>query len=169
MGMAVVRWGGRSRNLEVDVVLAGGLFVPRTAAFSGAADDRQLVVAVVVAIMLLALSRAVARWRGPRPAPGEVWFAEVPFADGSGSKDRPVLVLAVEGRACTVARFTSRDQDGRRDYRRLPASLPGLHGTSWADLRPVTLRRRALRRRVARADAALLLWYGRESGSSAAA
>ena len=122
------------------------------------------ILAAVVVGVVLVLIRVIASWRGPRPVRGEVWFAEVPFADGSGSKDRPVLVLSRKGRVCAVARFTSQDRSARRDHRRVPAQLPGLHGSSWADLRPIPLRCRAFRRRVARADAGLLLWYERESG-----
>lgn len=142
---------------------------PATVAIGGEGADIRLVVAAVVGVILLVVMRVFGAWRGPRAARGEVWFAEVPFADGTGSKDRPVLVLAVQGRVCTVARFTSRDRTARRDHRKVPVWLPGLHGDSWADLRPITLRRGALRRRVARPDVALLTWYERESGWSEAA
>ena len=136
--------------------------IERTLSMVGELGGAGILVAVAVGVVLLSI-RVIASWRGPRPDPGEVWFAEVPFADGSGSKDRPVLVLSRQGRACAVARFTSRDRSARRDYRRVPAQPPGLRGVSWADLRPITLRCRAFRRQVARADAALLLWYERES------
>ena len=151
------------------MVTAEGFAFGATMGTVGDAADLRLVVAAVVIGLLVLLLRAAAVWSGPRPAPGEVWFAEVPFADGTGSKDRPVLVLAVQGRACTVARFTSRDRSARRDHRLVPGWLPGLHSASWADLRPIALRRRALRRRVAPPDAALLTWYERESGWSTAA
>jgi mRNA interferase MazF len=29
--------------------------------------------------------------------PGELWVADIPFASGSGSKKRPVLVLWLDG------------------------------------------------------------------------
>ncbi|MFE9428114.1 type II toxin-antitoxin system PemK/MazF family toxin [Kitasatospora sp. NPDC006697] len=50
------------------------------------------------------------------PAPREIWWAEVPFEDGPGSKDRPCLVLSVHGRTATVAKITSKHH----------AELPGV-------------------------------------------
>ncbi|MEK8107708.1 hypothetical protein NKG94_26570 [Micromonospora sp. M12] len=41
------------------------------------------------------------RTRGRQPAPGEIWWADVPYADGSGSKVRPCLVLRADSRAPT--------------------------------------------------------------------
>lgn len=134
-----------------------------------AAADLPVPVLIGAAFLALLLIQRVLGPRKPRPARGEVWFAEVPFADGTGSKDRPVLVLAVDGSTCTVARFTSQDRTARRDHRRVPGSLPGSSRASWADLRPITLRRRAFRRRVARSQRALLRWYEGEAGMSDAA
>ncbi|MGF1428846.1 type II toxin-antitoxin system PemK/MazF family toxin [Kitasatospora sp. LaBMicrA B282] len=45
---------------------------------------------------------------GRRPAPREIWWAEVPFEDGPGSKDRPCLVLRVQPRSATVLKITSK-------------------------------------------------------------
>lgn len=42
------------------------------------------------------------------PRRGEVWWAEVPFEDGPGSKDRPCLVLAVRGTSARVAKITTK-------------------------------------------------------------
>ncbi|CAN5122922.1 hypothetical protein BH11ACT1_BH11ACT1_04680 [soil metagenome] len=70
-----------------------------------------------------------------------------------------MLVLAVGGRTCTVARFTSQDRGEHRDYVRVPDGIPGLRRTSWVDLRPVSLRRSALRRRAGDPGAALARWY----------
>ena len=151
------------------MVTAGGLAVERMSGVADGVADAWVWVTVAAVTLVVLLIRTGVLWRGPRPARGEVWFAEVPFADGTGSKDRPVLVLAVRGSTCTVARFTSQDRTARRDHRRVPGSLPGSPRASWADLRPITLRHRAFRRRVARADAALLLWYEREAGMSDAA
>lgn len=53
---------------------------------------------------------------GRTPAPREIWWAEVPFEDGHGSKDRPCLVLRVDGRTATVAKITSKHH----------AELPGV-------------------------------------------
>lgn len=99
------------------------------------------------------------RRRSHRPQVGDVWFAEVPFEDGTGSKDRPVLVLQVRGRTCEVARFTSQDRSARRDHVRIPPGFGGLARASWIDLRPRTLPLSALRRPTGHAGDALVAWY----------
>lgn len=38
---------------------------------------------------------------------GQIWWAEVPFEQGEGSKDRPVLVVGESRRSVTVLAFTS--------------------------------------------------------------
>ncbi|MFJ6622200.1 type II toxin-antitoxin system PemK/MazF family toxin [Kitasatospora sp. NPDC091335] len=88
---------------------------------------------------------------GTAPAPREIWWADVPFEDGPGSKDRPCLVLRVHGRTATVAKITSKHRAERPGVLPLP---PGTVGdrqgrTSWLEtdeLREVPLssfRRRA--------------------------
>ncbi|WP_406488817.1 type II toxin-antitoxin system PemK/MazF family toxin [Streptomyces phaeochromogenes] len=52
--------------------------------------------------------------RPSRPRPAEIWWANVPFEDGPGAKDRPCLVLSVRGRTAVVAKITSRSPDERR-------------------------------------------------------
>ncbi|MCC2319080.1 type II toxin-antitoxin system PemK/MazF family toxin [Cellulomonas chengniuliangii] len=123
-----------------------------------------IAIGVVLVGVLGALRRRVRR---PRPRPGEVWFAEVPFEDGSGSKDRPVLVLDAAGRTCTVAAFTSQDRSTRTDHVRLPAGVPGVRRASWVRSRPTTLRASALRRRVGEPGEALVQWYERATASRA--
>ncbi|MDM8086105.1 type II toxin-antitoxin system PemK/MazF family toxin [Cellulomonas cellasea] len=119
--------------------------------------------AAVVGLVVIAgaILAGLRRWLrpGPRPRPGEVWFADVPFEDRPGSKDRPVLVLAVAGRTCTVAAFTSQDRSARRDHVRLPSGVPGMGKASWIRLRPILLRRSALRRRISDPGPALVVWY----------
>ena len=124
-------------------------------------DGRWLPVAVVVAL-LLAL-RAL-RGRGGKPRPGEIWFAAVPFEDGTGSKDRPVLVLSVDGGTCTVAQFTSQDQGERRDHAMVPPGTPGLTKESWISLHPLPLRRSAMRRRAGTPGLPLVEWYDARRG-----
>ncbi|MEZ0447616.1 type II toxin-antitoxin system PemK/MazF family toxin [Cellulomonas sp. ICMP 17802] len=119
--------------------------------------------AVGLVVLLLVLLRLL-RPRAPRPRPGEVWFAQVPFDDGSGSKDRPVLVLAVHGATCEVARFTSQDRDARRDHVRVPQGVPGLPKASWLNLRPLPLRRSAFRRHVGDPGEAFVAWYRSAAG-----
>lgn len=99
---------------------------------------------VVVGVVLLGvLWRVLRRVRRPRPHPappraggrpevGEIWWAEVPFEDGSGSKDRPCLVVAVRGSRFEVLTITSRDRAGRDGW--VPISRAGWarrEGDSW--------------------------------------
>lgn len=133
---------------ELEPVLASVTALVQERPWLGAA-----LVALVAALVL------AGRRRGPVARPGEVWFAMVPFEDRSGAKDRPVLVLEVRGRRCTVARMTSQDRSARSDYVRVPAGIPGLRKASWIDLRPVQLRRSALRRRSGDPGEAFVVWY----------
>ncbi|PGH50198.1 type II toxin-antitoxin system PemK/MazF family toxin [Streptomyces sp. Ru87] len=64
---------------------------------------------------------------GAVPAAREIWWAEVPYEDGTGSKDRPCLVLAVRGRTALVAKITSRYHEERPGVLALP---PGSVGDS---------------------------------------
>jgi mRNA-degrading endonuclease toxin of MazEF toxin-antitoxin module len=102
-----------------------------------------LLAAAAVAAVAVAARRR--RTRGPQPAAapaparggaprrGEVWWADVPYEDAPGSKDRPCLVVSVRGRTARVAKITSRlheelpgvvalpagtvdDAEGRRSY-----------------------------------------------------
>ncbi|MFI6276348.1 type II toxin-antitoxin system PemK/MazF family toxin [Streptomyces sp. NPDC050988] len=52
--------------------------------------------------------------RASRPRPAEIWWANVPYEDGPGAKDRPCLVLSVRGRTAVVAKITSKNHDERR-------------------------------------------------------
>jgi mRNA-degrading endonuclease toxin of MazEF toxin-antitoxin module len=55
------------------------------------------------------------------PRRGEIWWAEVPFEDGPGSKDRPCLVLSVRGGNARVAKITTQHHEERPGVVRLPA------------------------------------------------
>jgi mRNA-degrading endonuclease toxin of MazEF toxin-antitoxin module len=95
----------------------------------------------VAAVALLALVATLvegrARQRRPRkpssrpsetsataaPRRGEIWWAEVPFEDQHGSKDRPCLVVSVRGRTARVAKITS------RHHGELPGVVPLPAGT----------------------------------------
>lgn len=139
------------------------------------------VVAVVVLALVAALSDGIGR-RGPRPgrrpagrrrpparpgergrgqrlpAPGEIWWAEVPYEDGPGSKDRPCLVLSVRDGAVLVAKITSKHHEERPGVVALP---PGAVGDARGrrsfletdELR--TVRPAGFRRRVGRVDPAV--------------
>ncbi|MEU5975116.1 type II toxin-antitoxin system PemK/MazF family toxin [Streptomyces sp. NPDC047315] len=58
-----------------------------------------------------------------RPKPGDIWWADVPYEDGPGSKDRPCLVLSVRAGRARVAKITTRG-DGLR-----PGVIPLPPGT----------------------------------------
>ncbi|WP_409471851.1 type II toxin-antitoxin system PemK/MazF family toxin [Streptomyces sp. HC307] len=60
-----------------------------------------------------------------RPRAAEIWWANVPYEDGPGTKDRPCLVLAVHGRRATVAKITSRFHDERAGVIPLPPGSVG--------------------------------------------
>ncbi|MFE9452627.1 type II toxin-antitoxin system PemK/MazF family toxin [Streptomyces sp. NPDC006739] len=67
--------------------------------------------------------------RTGRPHPGDIWWANVPFEDGPGAKDRPCLVLAVRGNRATVAKITSKYHDERAGVIPLPpGSVGDAHG-----------------------------------------
>jgi mRNA-degrading endonuclease toxin of MazEF toxin-antitoxin module len=96
--------------------------------------------AALVAVAALALVAAVIDGRGrlgrrarpaptrppgrpgtlPRPRAGEIWWADVPYEDGPGSKDRPCLVVdgvaGGRGRTVRVMKITSKHH----------AELPGV-------------------------------------------
>ncbi|WP_189945783.1 type II toxin-antitoxin system PemK/MazF family toxin [Streptomyces roseolus] len=61
--------------------------------------------------------------RGPRAR--EIWWAEVPFEDGPGSKDRPCLVLSVRRDSALVAKITSKYHDERAGVIALPPGSVG--------------------------------------------
>jgi mRNA-degrading endonuclease toxin of MazEF toxin-antitoxin module len=65
------------------------------------------------------------RGRAAKPRPAEIWWANVPFEDGPGGKDRPCLVLSVRGRSATVAKITSKYHDERPGVIPLPPGAVG--------------------------------------------
>ncbi|MFI9777121.1 type II toxin-antitoxin system PemK/MazF family toxin [Streptomyces sp. NBC_01003] len=65
------------------------------------------------------------RARATRPQPGEIWWAQVPYEDGPGGKDRPCLVLAVHRRRVRVAKITSKYHDERAGVIALPPGSVG--------------------------------------------
>ncbi|MFC0028512.1 type II toxin-antitoxin system PemK/MazF family toxin [Micromonospora chaiyaphumensis] len=71
---------------------------------------------------------------GPRP--GEIWWADVPYADGTGSKVRPCLVLRVDGRDADVLKITSQDKSHRDDHLPIPTRSwdPDAHHDSYLDI-----------------------------------
>ncbi|MFJ9018367.1 type II toxin-antitoxin system PemK/MazF family toxin [Streptomyces sp. NPDC102259] len=65
------------------------------------------------------------RGSADRPRPAEIWWADVPFEDGPGAKDRPCLVLMVRGDRATVAKITSKYHDERAGVIPLPPGAVG--------------------------------------------
>jgi hypothetical protein len=91
-----------------------------------------------------------------RPAPGEIWWADVPYQDGAGSKIRPCLVLRTGPGGSAVLKITSQDQSARVSHLRLPTAGwdPRAEHDSWLDLRgPYQLRGSAFQRRAGVVDA----------------
>ena len=142
--------------------------IAAAARFGEWAEQEPVAVLVVALLAFAVLARVTAGRRRARPRPGEIWFAQVPFDDGTGSKDRPVLVLSVRGRSCTVAQLTSQDQGGRPDYLLVPDGVPGLSRRSWVSVHPVRLRLSALRRRTGEPGDALVEWFRGTAGDAAA-
>lgn len=102
-------------------------------------DPTTLVVALVVAVIVLAgvasrLRRPPTGRRTTRATPqvGKVWWADVPFEDRSGSKDRPCLVVETHGLRAVVLYVTSTDKTGRPGFVPMPRTGRARGaGTSW--------------------------------------
>ncbi|MBM7492868.1 mRNA-degrading endonuclease toxin of MazEF toxin-antitoxin module [Micromonospora luteifusca] len=92
------------------------------------------------------------------PAPGEIWWADVPYADGSGSKVRPCLVLRADSRGADVLKITSQDKSDRDDHVRIPTQGwdPGAEHDSYLNLtEPIRISSAAFADRAGRCDADL--------------
>lgn len=74
-------------------------------------------------------------WRS-RPSPGQIWWAVVPYADGTGGKVRPCLVIRTHGRGVEVLKITSQDKSHRKNYISIPTTRwdPRAQKDSWLDL-----------------------------------
>ncbi|TNH25496.1 type II toxin-antitoxin system PemK/MazF family toxin [Micromonospora orduensis] len=102
-------------------------------------------------------SRATERAAGT-PAPGEIWWADVPYADGSGSKVRPCLVLRADSRGADVLKITSQDKSDRDDHVRIPTRDwdPGAEHDSYLSLtEPIRISSADFADRAGRCDADL--------------
>jgi PemK-like, MazF-like toxin of type II toxin-antitoxin system len=115
-----------------------------------------------VAVLLLAVGVRLwlrERARPGAPRSGEIWWAEVPFADGTGAKLRPCLVLRRRLRGIVVLKITSRDKSRRRDHIPIPTRGwdPWARHDSYLNLgEPILVARAAFQRRAGRADTATL-------------
>ena len=104
--------------------------------------------------------RPLKRGRAPArlPEPAEIWWANVPYEDRQGAKDRPCLVLAVRGQRVTVAKITSRNRAERDGVIALPPGSVGDAGGRASYLETDELRVvpvRDFRRRVGVMDPAV--------------
>lgn len=101
-----------------------------------------LAVATSVGLALRKAFLGSTSWSGPRtrrrapttPSVFSYWYALVPFDDGDGAKERPVLVLRLEGTTAEVLKVTSKAKPGRTNYRRIETShwdRPGRREGSW--------------------------------------
>ncbi|MGC5021152.1 type II toxin-antitoxin system PemK/MazF family toxin [Micromonospora sp. DT47] len=70
------------------------------------------------------------------PRAGEIWWADVPYHDGTGSKVRPCLVLRADNRGAEVLKITSQDKSDRDDHVRIPTRDwdADAEQDSWLDL-----------------------------------
>ena len=75
---------------------------------------------LVVGVVVMAVVVSALRWRAVdrrrRPYRGDLWWADVPYADGSGGKVRPCLVLLRRPDGVVVLKITSQDKSHRRDH-----------------------------------------------------
>jgi mRNA-degrading endonuclease toxin of MazEF toxin-antitoxin module len=106
------------------------------------------------AVGLLSGYRIAERWwrapvgQIPRPEPGEVWWAAVPFEEKRASKDRPCLVLSQSRRHADVLMFTSQDKSSRSGYVAVPATMWHDERSSYLKTdRIISVRREKFRRR----------------------
>jgi hypothetical protein len=93
-----------------------------------------------------------------RPRAGEIWWADVPYEDGTGSKVRPCLVLRVVRGGADVLKITSQDKSDRGDHVRIPTRSwdPDARHDSFLDLTdPIRVTTAAFADRAGTCDPAL--------------
>jgi hypothetical protein len=85
------------------------------------------------------------------PQPQEIWWGEVEFRQGDGSKDRPFVILRVLPTHLEILQITSQDKSDRNDH--IPfwtdSTDPYAVADGWLELRIRQLSRYDLRRRDA--------------------
>ncbi|MER7165486.1 type II toxin-antitoxin system PemK/MazF family toxin [Micromonospora sp. NPDC000207] len=90
--------------------------------------------------------------------PGEIWWADVPYVDGTGSKVRPCLVLGTTRDRADVLKITSQDKSHRDDHVPIPTRdwHPQADRDSYLDLgEPIRVELAAFRDRAGRCDPTL--------------
>jgi mRNA-degrading endonuclease toxin of MazEF toxin-antitoxin module len=123
----------------------------------------------VAALIVVAIWRFFRRRAGAagRPRTGEIWWADVPYADGSGSKVRPCLVLLRHRRGIVVLKITSQDKSRRRDHVAIPTKGwdPVARHDSYLNLgEPIIVRWAAFERRAGACDPAMFKRIARRPG-----
>jgi mRNA-degrading endonuclease toxin of MazEF toxin-antitoxin module len=113
------------------------------------------------AVVLLAAVIWAVRARAANQGPdrGDIWWAEVPFSDGTGTKLRPCLVLLRHRRGVVVLKITSQDKSRRRDHVPIPTRSWDARATkdSYLDLgEPIMVRPAAFQRRAGACDPKIL-------------
>jgi hypothetical protein len=123
-----------------------------TSILAGANGELLPLLLVVLAVMASALFKALrgrtsaSDTQGPprgaaAPTPFSYWYALVPFEHDEGAKERPVLVLRVEGPNARVLKVTSKAKAGRTNWRPIDTSRwdqPGQREGSWLQTDKVT-------------------------------
>jgi hypothetical protein len=90
--------------------------------------------------------------------PGEIWWADVPYEDGPGSKVRPCLVLRADRDGADILKITSQDKSERTDHVQIPTKSwdPGADHDSFLDLTdPIRVPASAFEDRAGTCDPAL--------------
>jgi hypothetical protein len=131
---------------------------------------------LVGGVVLVAAAVAVLLWRAAlrrrRPSRGDLWWADVPFTDGSGAKVRPCLVLLRRPDGIVVLKVTSQDKSHRRDHIVIPTRRwdPRASHDSYLNLgEPILVRESAFKRRAGACDRAVLRRVAAEQRLSKAA
>ncbi|GHJ49089.1 hypothetical protein Cs7R123_64310 [Catellatospora sp. TT07R-123] len=96
-------------------------------------------------------STGTSTWTPPEPRPKEIWWGEVEFREGEGSKDRPFVILRTFESHLEVLQITSQDKSHRDDHLefRTTSDDPYAVEGGWLELRVRQLDRVDLRRQDA--------------------
>ena len=160
------RYGGAPENGVAAMAKVVGAGVPRGRKEAGVTGWSGWSPAIVagVAVAVAAAAALGAMWWRRRGADqvlrrGDIWWADVPFADGTGAKLRPCLIVRGGRRRALVLKITSQDKSHRRDHILIPTREwdPWARRDSYLNLgEPIKVDRGAFQRRVGRADPATL-------------
>ena len=125
--------------------------------------------AVAASALVAAVWVVRRRWRAGHPSSGDIWWADVPYARGQGSKLRPCLVLRRGRDGIVVLKITSQDKSHRRDRVLIPTRHWDARANhdSYLNLgEPIVVRPAAFQRRAGTADLRTRLRVARHRGST---